>query len=143
MLIRGGCHCGNIRFDLDWQPDPAEIPARACDCTFCTAHAAVWTSNPSAALRVAIAEPALHGTYLFGTSTAEFHVCRRCGVVPVVTSVIDGRLFAVVNVNTFQNVDASMLRRSAVSFGAEETSSRLARRARGWIGDVVFAGVRG
>jgi hypothetical protein len=23
MLIHGSCHCGNIRFTLDWLPDPA------------------------------------------------------------------------------------------------------------------------
>ena len=34
MLIRGKCHCGNISFSLTWDPDPKEIRARACDCTF-------------------------------------------------------------------------------------------------------------
>ena len=48
MIIRGGCHCGNIRFSLSWEPDPAEIPARACICSFCTKHGGVWTSNPRA-----------------------------------------------------------------------------------------------
>jgi hypothetical protein len=28
MRIHGSCHCGNIAFDLAWEPDPAEIPAR-------------------------------------------------------------------------------------------------------------------
>ena len=46
MLIEGRCHCGNIRFALDWQPDPETIPARACTCTFCTRHGGVWTSYP-------------------------------------------------------------------------------------------------
>jgi len=41
MLIRGSCHCGNISFHLDWSPDPAEIRARACDCTFCVKHGGV------------------------------------------------------------------------------------------------------
>ena len=35
MLLKGSCHCGNIRFELDWQPEPAEIPAHACTCSFC------------------------------------------------------------------------------------------------------------
>lgn len=34
MLIRGGCHCANISFELDGSPSPSEIPARACDCLF-------------------------------------------------------------------------------------------------------------
>ena len=27
MLIHGSCHCGNIAYELDWTPDPVEIPA--------------------------------------------------------------------------------------------------------------------
>ena len=44
MLIHGKCHCGNISFSLTWEPDPGEIPARACTCSFCTKHGGVWTS---------------------------------------------------------------------------------------------------
>ena len=52
MNILGNCHCGNISFELVWNPDPQEIPARACDCTFCRKHGGVWTSNPAGALTV-------------------------------------------------------------------------------------------
>ena len=52
MLIHGSCHCGNIAFDLVWEPAPAEIPARACTCSFCRKHGGVWTSNPRGSLRV-------------------------------------------------------------------------------------------
>ena len=65
-------------------------------------------------------------------------MCSRCGVVPVVTSEIAGRLYAVVNVNTFDGVDAAMLRRSPANFDGEGTDSRLERRARNWIGRVQF-----
>ena len=47
MLISGGCHCGNISFALDWRPEPSEIPARACTCSFCAKHGGVWTSSPT------------------------------------------------------------------------------------------------
>jgi hypothetical protein len=65
-------------------------------------------------------------------------VCTECGIVPVVTSLIAGRLYAVINVNAFDNVDAAMLRRSPASFDGEGQSDRLARRQRNWIGDVQF-----
>ncbi len=58
--------------------------------------------------------------------------------MPVVTSLIDGRLYAVVNVNTFQNVPAEMLLRGPVTFDNEGESERLARRQRNWIADVSF-----
>jgi hypothetical protein len=136
MLIRGKCHCGNISFSLTWDPDPQEIPARACDCSFCQKHGGVWTSNPRGALEVSVQNSLQVSRYAFGTKTAEFHTCTRCGVVPVVTSRIDKRLYAVVSVNAFENVDPSLLRRAPMSFAGEETDSRLERRKRNWIADV-------
>jgi len=136
MLIRGRCHCGNIAFSLRWEPDPAAIQARACGCGFCTKHGGVWTSFPRGALEVEIKDPSRVTRYQFGTRTAEFHVCARCGIVPVVTSRIDDRLYAVVNVNCFEGVDPSIVKRSPASFDGEGTDDRLARRKRNWIADV-------
>jgi hypothetical protein len=138
VLIHGKCHCGNISFSLTWDPDPAEIPVRACTCSFCTKHGGVWTSNPRGALKVVVKDPALVSRYEFGTKTAEFHVCARCGIVPFVTSRIDGHLYAVVSVNAFEGVDPSLLRRSSATFDGEGTDSRLARRKRSWIADVQY-----
>lgn len=138
MLIHGKCHCGNIAFSLAWEPDPAEIPARACGCSFCTKHGGVWTSNPKGALEVMVRDSALVSRYAFGTRTAEFHICARCGIVPVVTSSIDGHLYAVVSVNAFEGVEPSLLRRSPANFDGEGTDSRLARRKRNWIANVVI-----
>jgi hypothetical protein len=137
MLIRGKCHCGNIAFTLDWRPEPAEIAARACSCTFCQKHGGVWTSCPTGSLRVTVADPARVSRYEFGTKTAEFHICTGCGVVPVVSCRIDGRAYAVVNVNAFEDVDPSLLRRTPMNFDAESEAVRLARRKRGWIPDVT------
>jgi hypothetical protein len=139
MMIRGRCHCGNISFRLAWEPDPAAIPARACDCTFCSKHGGLWTSNPNGSLEVGIAHPELVSRYEFGTKTATFHVCGRCGVAPVVTSDIDGRTYAVVSVRAFENVDPALLKPGPVTFEGEELDSRIARRKRNWIPEVRFA----
>ena len=134
--IHGKCHCGNIVFELDWPGDAAEIPARACGCSFCVKHGGVWTSNPKARLAVTIRDRRLVVPYVFGTRSAMFYVCSRCGVAPIVTSEIDGRTYAVVNVNAFENVDPASLRRSAADFEGEDLESRLARRKRNWIAAV-------
>jgi hypothetical protein len=138
MLIHGRCHCGNVAFALAWEPDPTEIPARACTCSFCMKHGGVWTSNPRGALEVAVKDPSLLSKYQFGTRTAEFHVCARCGIVPVVTSRIDDHLYAAVSVNAFEGVDHSLLRRASASFDGEQKESRLARRKRNWIANVKY-----
>ena len=136
MFINGKCHCGNISFILEWQGDPPEIPARACGCSFCVAHGGVWTSNPSSDLAVVIRDPALVSNYAFGTRTATFHVCSRCGTVPFVSSEIGGHLYAVVNVNVLANVDEAWLRPAPATFEGEDIESRLARRKRNWIAKV-------
>jgi hypothetical protein len=103
-------------------------------------HGGVWTSNPKARLAVVFRDAALVSKYAFGTRTATFHVCSRCGAVPLVTSEIAKHLYAVVNVNVFENVDPSRLRRAPVSFEGEDVESRLARRTRNWIADVRIGG---
>jgi hypothetical protein len=138
MHIQGSCHCGNISFELAWDPEPTEIPARACGCSFCAKHGGVWTSNPAGSLTVNVREATHVSKYSFGTSTALFHICSRCGIVPVVTSEIDDHLYAVVSVNAFNNVPQSLLRRSPADFDGESVESRLARRKRGWIANVRF-----
>jgi hypothetical protein len=138
MVIHGACHCRNLSFTLSWDPDPTEIQARACSCSFCVKHGGVWTSNLAGRLRVHVKDEAAVSRYAFGTHTAQFHVCSRCGVVPVVTSRIDGELYAVVSVHAFENVEPSLLRQVPVTFEEETEASRLARRKRGWIADVEF-----
>ena len=139
MLIEGTCHCGNISFTLDWPGEAAEIPARACGCTFCVKHGGVWTSNPKGTLSARIRNPARANRYAFGTRTATFHVCSECGSVPFVTSAIDGHEYAVVNVNMFENIDPARLRKGAADFEGEDMASRLARRKRNWIPEVRIA----
>jgi hypothetical protein len=140
MLINGKCHCGNIAFELEWAGDAPEIPARACGCSFCVKHGGLWTSNPKSRLAVTVRDAALVSKYEFGTRTATFHVCARCGAVPLVTSEIANHLYAVVNVNVFQNIDQSRLRRATADFESEDVESRLARRKRNWIADVRIEG---
>lgn len=138
MTIRGSCHCGNIAFELEWEPAPGEIPARACTCSFCVKHGGVWTSNPAGSLRVAVKDPARVSHYTFGTKTARFHICSRCGAVPLVTSDIEGNTYAVVSVNAFDGIDPSVLRKTSATFDGESEADRLARRARNWIPRVSF-----
>jgi hypothetical protein len=141
MLIAGRCHCGNVSLSLDWTPEPEEIPARACSCSFCLKHGGVWTSCPTGSVAVTMREPSAVASYSFGTKTADFHICTRCGVVPVATSRIDGRLYAVVSVNALEGLPNGLLQpATSVSFDHETEEARLARRKRGWIPNVTFVG---
>jgi hypothetical protein len=124
-----------VSFALDW-PDAGEIAARSCGCTFCVKHGGVWTSHPRAALSARIAKPEFTNRYVFGTETASFVVCRLCGVPVFVTSEIEDHTYAVVNVNTFDNIPRSRIRIAPANFDGEDVKPRLERRKRGWIADV-------
>ena len=139
MDLTGSCHCGNISFSLQWPGEAGEIPARSCGCNFCVKHGGAWTSHPEARLKVRVSDAGHVARYNFGTGTAAFMVCARCGVAPLVTSQIEGATYAVVNVNTFDAVDRSRIRALPASFEGEEVQSRLERRRRHWIADVVLA----
>ena len=140
MKIEGKCHCGNIRYDVEWPDHAKAIAIRACGCTFCIKHGGCWTSHPQAKLEAEIRDASSLSKYAFGTRTADFYVCARCGAVPFVVSEIDGRSYAVVNANTFENVPPESLDRSAADFEGEGTGARLERRKRNWIGSVRIAG---
>ena len=135
--IEGGCHCGNIRFRLRW-PDGAAIPARACSCSFCRPRRATYTSHPEARLEARVADEGRLSRYRFGTGTAEFFVCGRCGGVPFAVSEIEDNLFAVVNVLTFDDSAAMDFDVTTTDFDDESLDDRLRRRSRNWIPDVVI-----
>ena len=140
MRIEGKCHCGNIRYVLDlarrWNRDHS----RACGCTFCTKHGGTWTSHRDSELVAEVRDASLVSKYRFGTGTADFHVCARCGAVPFVTNTIDDHLYAVVNVNTFDGINPSSLVRTATNFDGEDIGERLERRKRNWIRTVRISG---
>ena len=136
--INGSCHCGNIQFSFDWPASDPTIPVRACGCGHCTKHRGVWTSHPNGRFRLLIADEYQVTQYRFGTKTADFHVCKTCGIVPIVTCTIEGARYAVVNANTFDNVGRSELVEAAANFESETTADRLARRRRNWTPESVL-----
>lgn len=79
--------------------------------------------------------------YRFATATADFIFCSRCGTPTLVTSDIGGKLYAVVNVNTFDEDQDLMLQLefSDSCFDGESVEQRLQRRRERWVGEVRFS----
>jgi hypothetical protein len=99
-------------------------------------HGAAYSARADATLVATIEAPELVSRYQQGTATAEFFVCARCGAVPFVTSLIEGRLYAVVNASTFVAGHALHLSWQDSDFEGETSENRLARRRARWIADV-------
>ncbi|HET6584804.1 MAG TPA: VOC family protein, partial [Nannocystaceae bacterium] len=128
--LSGGCHCGNLTVSFEPSRPLAALAARACTCTFCAPRRLRWTSDPEGRVEIAIADERETSRYRFGTSTADFLVCRRCG--SVVAAVGDGSpLLAVINIDVLDRA-GDFADAEPRSFDGEDVQSRLARRARSW-----------
>jgi hypothetical protein len=96
--LSGSCHCGNIQAQLSTHMDPASIHPRACDCSFCRKHGAAYISDPSGKLTIKQSSAGTLHRYRQGTETADFIICKNCGVLIGVTfeheSIIYGALNA-------------------------------------------------
>jgi len=78
--LKGGCHCGNISVFYKTTQAPEDTQPRACQCAFCRKHNTAAISDPSGDLEITVREADLLTRYRFGLNTADFLVCKTCGV---------------------------------------------------------------
>jgi hypothetical protein len=129
---RGGCHCGNLRLTLCLSQGPADTRLRACGCSFCRAHNTRTTSDPNGSVDIHAADWSLVGRYRFGTGTAEFLICKRCGVYVGAIGETASGFRAVVNTNCLDDPAAFTQQPDPVDHDGEAVGDRLARRAANW-----------
>jgi hypothetical protein len=132
--LKGSCHCGNVEFTLFTEKSPDEMVPRRCSCTMCRRHGASYISDPSARLVLRHHDPSLLSIYKLGHGTAQWVICSRCGVLTAVLCEIEGRLRAVVRVQSM--VDHTFASEMPTDFEDESVAGRLDRRAKSWIGTV-------
>jgi hypothetical protein len=132
MIHEGGCHCGNLRFALETALPLAELPRRACQCSFCRSHGAISTSDPAGALRFTVQDSKQLIRYRFGLKLADFLVCARCGVYVAAQMIDSGKAWAVLNTNAFDDVDHFGSAIAPMDYDTEDVAARLARRKSRW-----------
>ena len=120
------------------------MPARRCSCDYCRRFDGAWTSHPDARLAIRVHDESGVTRYRFGTKTADFIFCSRCGVTLFAVCELQHRLRGVVNVHTLSvpAVDGQepsfVLDWQSACFDGETVEQRLQRRAERWIGIVNF-----
>ena len=77
MKVRGGCHCGAVRFEVEVADPP--VPALDCNCSICSMTGFLHIIVPHDRFELLSGRDALVG-YRFGTGAAEHLFCGRCGV---------------------------------------------------------------
>ena len=122
----GQCHCSAIL--LEFQTDKPLAP-RACQCGFCRRHWARTVSDPDGAAVLTQSGPVIR--YRFGTKSADYVICARCGVYVAATAEIGGRLYATLNLNAFDDPRLD-LAAAPVSYDGESAEAKAERRRAAW-----------
>ena len=133
--IKGGCACGNIQYQAELSKAPTEYHPRACDCDFCTKHAAAYISDPNGKLYIQIKQPEAVSYYQQGTKLAEFMICKYCGILSnVLWRSPQGLVFGSINSRSVeQTVFAEA---QAVSLTAAKPEESIARWESLWFKQV-------
>lgn len=105
----------------------------------CIKHAARYTSDPAGQIKVVIHESKFLSRYRHGTGTADFLLCARCGVSPLVLCSINGELYATVNINALEDIAMFMQAGNFVEYDGETQQQRLARRKNSWVSKVTVS----
>jgi hypothetical protein len=139
MRIAGACHCGTLRFALDWPDDAASDPRARLRLHLL--HQA-WRGLDIASRREIAGQrfrtPRTGNGMRSAPGTADFHVCGRCGV-PVAGYQPDrGTRLRGGERQCLRGLRCVPLDRSRSDFEGEAVGDRLARRQSRWIADVVF-----
>jgi hypothetical protein len=125
------CHCGALTARYRTAISPAEWVVRACQCSFCRSHGSIATSDPGGALEFRSTDPNLIQRYRFGGRTAEFLICRECGVYVGAQMVSDKGRFGVLNVLSLRPV-LPLAAAEPMDYGAESPEGRRLRRQSRW-----------
>src|SRR5471032_2728216 len=132
MEHEGGCHCGNLRFLLHLTRPPAENATRSCACWFCRAHATRTVSDPEGRIEIRAGDWSGVARYRFASGTAEFLVCKTCGVYIGAVCETAAGTRAVTKVNSLADRAAFAPASSFPDHDDEPVAARIARRTVNW-----------
>ena len=129
---RGSCHCGAIGFEYRTEASPAEWSVRACQCRFCRAHDALSASDPDGELIFTADEPDRLQRYRFALGTADFLLCRNCGVYIGAVIDIGDRHRGIVNTHALIPGADEIAAPEAIGYDGEDVAGRVGRREERW-----------
>ncbi len=132
MLYEGRCHCGSIGYSFSTERLPRDWTIRACQCSFCRAHGARTTSDPSGSVEYFVDRPGQLQRYRFGLNITEFLICTACGVYVGAMTEISSELLTVVNCNVLKPRPPELREALPVSYDGESVGARNRRRQSAW-----------
>ena len=76
VLHQGGCHCGQVRWEID---APAVLHTHSCNCSICNLTHYQHLIVPKERFRLVQGEEQLK-RYTFGSGIAQHYFCGNCGI---------------------------------------------------------------
>ncbi|GAB4529646.1 MAG: hypothetical protein Kow00133_18460 [Amphiplicatus sp.] len=131
MLYSGQCHCGKLKASFETQKTPAELGVRACQCDFCRRVGAVNVSDPQGEAVIDAASGDVI-RYRFALRTADFLICRHCGVYVAAVMGAGDKIVSTLNVAGLRMKAFLDVAEAPMEYGAETTDARIARRFQKW-----------
>jgi hypothetical protein len=128
----GACHCGALEFTYESRLAPKRWQVRACQCFFCRAHGALSVSDPEGAVRFRYVYPDRLRRYRFALRTADYLVCRECGIYVGAVMMTGAGAVAIVNLNAFRDRPRGLPKARAMNYENESLEQRRARRRDKW-----------
>jgi len=112
---RGSCHCGRIKFEIDWD---LSAGTSKCNCTSCWKKR-LWTTRVEPeSFRSLSGEQELSG-YKAGATTGHQGFCKNCGVIPyswIEASEWNPSTYVSVNVAALDDLDPAELLEAPVKY---------------------------
>ncbi len=101
MTYQGGCHCGNVRFEVEMDLKNAV----SCNCSICLKRGSLFDFVPESQFKL------MSGNlkeYLFNKNKIHHQFCSNCGILPFAKTSAPETMVAV-NVRCLDNIDLSKL----------------------------------
>ena len=131
MILRGACHCGQVEVAFETAMSVADLPLRACGCSFCRRHGTKAVADPNGRLTISAPSNGLN-RYRFGLRTADYLICRSCGAYVAAAISGNGEERATLNVTATAISELADRHAEPVDYDRETVEGRRTRRLTSW-----------
>lgn len=128
----GSCHCGALEFTYETRRVPRAWVVQACQCGFCRGHGSLATADPAGVVQFRYVYPDRLRRYRFGLRTADYLLCRECGVCIAAVLMTGSGAVASIHVNTLRERPRGLATARPQGCRPETVEVRRARRRDGW-----------
>jgi hypothetical protein len=95
-------------------------------------HDALSTSDPAGRLAFKLDDPDQLQRYRFALQTADFLLCKRCGVYIGAVIEVDGISYGIINTHALDTTPPDIAAVGAIRYDDEDVDGRVSRRAQRW-----------